>query len=214
MEAPNASASSHGRPSSVILQTRLHRAPAILEDKALAETLTNFINEGYGTSSIYPATHWDYQPIRFHTPTEIHEMVGTDGLIAAVYQTQADGDQTDPVAAASITRWHGDMDGTGGQDEDGWEIKAVTTKSGWAKMGLVGWCIEAMTQDLITQEKEKGDNGERKLKLWLHAVEEVNGDYWRRRGWRDVRGFSRPVGYWGSKFGFRLAVLIKEIDVD
>ncbi|KAK7190361.1 uncharacterized protein CC84DRAFT_1167530 [Paraphaeosphaeria sporulosa] len=210
VEGSNRSASPDRKSSPPIVQTHLHRASDILKDNALAHTLTTFINEGYATSSLYPSTRWDHQPVRFHTPTDIHDMLGTDGMIAAIYHISREGGQTEPVAVASISRWHGDMDGVGAQDEDGWEIKAVTTKSGWGKMGLVGRCIETITQDLIAQEQS---HGEEKVKLWLHAVEEVNGDYWRRRGWNDVRGFNRPEGYWGSKFGFRLSVLLKEVDV-
>lgn len=141
-------------------------------------------------------------------------MLGPDGMLAAVYHVEDGGEKTTPVAVASVSRWHGDMDGVGVEDEEGWEIKAVTTKSGWGKMGLVTRCLNALTEGLAVQQRSlTGEQGQVALNLWVHAVEEVNGDYWRRRGWVDVRGFDRPVGYWGSRFGFRLSVLLKEVDV-
>lgn len=100
------------------------------------------------------------------------------------------------------------MDGVVAENEidAGWEIKAVTTKRGWYKMGLVGRCIGAMSEELLRQAGGK-------VKLWLHAVEEVNGEYWRRRGWKEVRRFTRPAGFWDSKKGFQLVVMVKEVSV-
>ncbi|KAJ4300038.1 hypothetical protein N0V90_005287 [Kalmusia sp. IMI 367209] len=134
-------------------------------------------------------------------------MLGEDGMIATVYAAKSSPpekiDQDEElVAAAGVSRWHGSFDGIGADSEEGWEIKAVTSKSGWGKMGLVGRCIDALTSSLIALEKEKLEKDgeeEGKVNLWLHAVEEVNGAYWRRRGWKDVRYFDEPVGAWGNK---------------
>lgn len=148
-----------------------------------------------------------------------------------------------PVACACASKWLGDLGGqNAGKEDGGWEVKAVTSLPAHRRAGLVGKCLEAVNVELVRREKEgraatsksneggaggkengKEGEGEGKeegkrdtLKVWVHAVEEYNGDYWRRRGWRYVRGYDLPAGHFispGAPTGFRLAVLIKEVDV-
>lgn len=154
---------------------------------------------------------------RFSSPTAIHDTLGADGIFAVTYADDL------PVACASVSRWNGDMEGRGEEaGEEGWEIKTVTTRMGWMKKGLAGRCIAELTEELVRQERERGRNGNgegeedgrRKLRLWIHVVDELNWEYWRRRGWEYVRGYERPAGEMGSKHGFRLLVAFKEVDID
>ena len=77
-------------------------------------------------------------------------------------------------------------------------------------MGLARKCVDVLIEGV---GKKEFDDGEGTIKLWCQAVDEVNGNYWRRRGWVDVRSYPRPAGIWGSKFGFRLAVLVKDVKI-
>lgn len=188
------------------LQTYVYHAHDLLANTPLAAQLMAFVNAGYDNHTIYPQTHWERTATRFSDVSELHSALGPTGLLATAC---IDGT---PVASASAARWSGDMDGVGGAGEEGWEIKAVTTKAGFEKRGLAGRCIAALTEEIARGRREEVGGG--RVRLWVHAVEEVNGGYWRRRGWREVRGFERPVGYWGSRFGFRLVVMVKEVDVE
>jgi hypothetical protein len=154
------------------------------------------------------------QSDRLSSPDSIHHSLGEDGLFAVVY----DPDTQIPVACAATKRWTADLEGYAEEGESGWEIKMVTTHIDWMKKGLAGQCVDALIDELARQQKcklksESTGSGV-KLNIWIQAVECLNGPFWLKKGGRLIRSYNKPVGHWGSKYGYRLLVLLREIDVD
>ena len=104
-------------------------------------------------------------------------------------------------------------------NDETFDMLLMTTKEDWMKQGLQGRCISALTEELVVREREQQrsehriKNEKQKFLLWVHCVEEINGEYWRRRGWVEIRKFGREAGTWGSSRPFSLLVMIKEIDI-
>ncbi|KAH7120903.1 hypothetical protein B0J11DRAFT_407372, partial [Dendryphion nanum] len=147
---------------------------------------------------------WDMSDDRLNDGDDLLDTIGDKGVLAVLY------DKDEPIASAAVASWKGDMEsGSVGRNETGWEVKLVTVKIGYMKQGLAGRCINALEEHLLTQQKETLGDGP--LRLWIQTVDDVNGDYWRRRGWKNVRSFEKPVGYWGSYHGFHLMILLKEL---
>lgn len=194
---------------------RIHHASDIRADPTLAATLTAFVNEGYRYLSPANKERWiPDSSDRLSSPDSIHHALGDDGLFAVVYDP---GTQT-PVACAATKRWEADLEGYAEEGEAGWEIKTVTTRVDWMKRGLAGLCVEALVDELARQEKSRRENvatpSQRPLNIWIQAVECLNGAYWLKRGGKLIRSYDKPVGHWGSKYGYRLLVLLQEIDID
>lgn len=204
-------------PSSTPLQPRIHSVSAIRCDPALEQTIRSFVNEGYKYIAPKDASGWESDTFdRLPTADSINRELGEDGFFAVMYDPN---DDTKPIACAATTRWKCDLEG-GGVGDEGWEIKTVTARAGWMRGGFAGRCVDAIVKELQRQSREsvefqhqcKGSN-ERKLKVWIQAVECVNGAYWKKKGWTDVRAYEKPVGHWGSKEGYRLLVLLQEFEL-
>lgn len=194
------------------LVTQLYHAKDIGRGSELAAKLTKFVNDSYRGSNTYDPERWniDEEKPRFETDYEIHDTLGEHGLFAVAY----DGDE--PVASAGTAPWKGDFEGIG-KEEGGWEIKTVTVKVPYMKKGLATKCIKVLQDYLLENMGEEVHNKgveERTLKFWLQTAECVNGEYWRRRGWRDIRAYQKPIGFWSSRTGFRLLVMVKELGLD
>jgi hypothetical protein len=191
------------------LQLRVHHASEIRADPALARTISTCVNDGYRYMSPKVALSWDPSPIeRFPTANSIHESLGEDGIFAVLY------DGTTAIACAAVKKWIGGFKEYLVVGEEGWEVVAVTTQVQWMRRGLAGRCVDALIEELIRQarEDEKRESG-RKLQVWIHAIEDLYGPYWKKKGWKEVRAYERPVGDWGSKLGYRLLVLLQEFEV-
>jgi hypothetical protein len=192
-------------------QPLLYHASAIRADSNLASALRSFINEGYRYLSPESAKNWStvYGGDRLPNPDSIHQVLGDDGLLAVVF------DGVTPVACAAAQRWKHDHEGYAEPNEDGWEILMVTTHVDSMRRGLAGRCVDALVGDLVRQARDdQSRNGQAPLKVWVHAVEDLNGPYWRKKGWKEVRSYTRPAGHWGSKNGYCLLVLLQEYDVN
>ncbi|KAH7072744.1 hypothetical protein BKA63DRAFT_49413 [Paraphoma chrysanthemicola] len=188
------------------LQPTLYSAFALLCSPTLAHTLTAFVNEGYRSTPLRHPLHWDTEiDDRFPDANSIHKCLGLDGIFAVLYDPQ---DSSVPIACASMTRWSGDLVTFAAEGESGWEIKTVTTHRDWRGLGLPGLCVDALVQRALRME----DENDRKVQIWLQAVEELNGEFWRKKGWTEIRGYDRPVGHSGSKMGYRLLVMLQEFE--
>jgi hypothetical protein len=194
---------------------RIHHASAIRADSTLAASLTAFVNEGY--KYMTPANKERWEPDlsdRLSTDGSIHQALGDDGLFAVVY----DPDTQRPVTCAATKKWTADLEGYAEEGEIGWEIKMVTTHIDWMKRGLAGQCVDALIDELARQEKLRCKGGTRTshepLNIWIQAVECLNGPFWLKKGGKLVRSYNKPIGHWGSKHGYRLLVLLREINVD
>jgi hypothetical protein len=201
--------------SNVQLILRIHHAPDISADYSLAANLTAFINEGYRYMSPANQERWDREgDPRLSSPESIHQALGDDGMIAAVYNAAAQ----EPVACAATKRWLHDLEGFAEEGEEGWEIKMVATHIHWMKRGLAGQCVDALIDDLARQERvRRGKDtaaSQLSLNIWIQAVECLNGAFWLKKGGTLMRSYDKPIGHWGSKYGYRLLVLLREIGIN
>jgi GNAT superfamily N-acetyltransferase len=200
----------NGASNVLTLQPRLHHASAIRADPTLTQTITNLVNDGYRYMSPINAVNWSHCPReRLHSSSAIHELLGSDGLFAVIY------DEGTPIACAAATRWTGGFKEHGVFDEEGWEIVTVTARKEWLKRGLAGACVDALVTELVRQvrQNEKRDKG-MKLQLWVQCVECLYGEFWRKKGWVEERAYVKPAGDFGSKMGYRLLVMLQEFGVE
>lgn len=187
----------------------LHHASAIRADTELARTITALVNDGYQYISPHNASRWHASESgRLSTPNAIHEALGHDGFFAVAYDAR---DKITPVACAAAKRWTHDLEGCTAGGETGWEIITVTTQVGWRRRGLAERCIDAIVAGLVGAARAEGD--EETVQVWVQAIEDTNGLYWRKKGWRDVRAYEKAAGHWGSKCGYRLLVMVQEYTV-
>jgi len=90
----------------------------------------------------------------------------------------------------------------------------VATRGEWMQHGLAGRCVDALARELIRQTREdKVREDGVKVKIWVHAVEDLNGAYWEKKGWAVVRTYDKPVGHWGSISGYRLLVMLRNFEL-
>lgn len=196
------------------LTERLYHAKEILADPILAATLTAFVNKGFMAQTHIPhaVKIWgSFSASRFRSPNEITEMLGPDGLFAVIYNGEA------PIAVAGGVPWKQGSQELALEGETGYEIKTVTVDPTVVKKGLATRCMGVVIKKLIEIEKktraESGTFSDGKLKLWIQSTEYVNGDYWRGRGYRDVRNYEMPAGFWSARIPFTMLVQAKEVDI-
>ncbi|KAH7402099.1 hypothetical protein DE146DRAFT_455200 [Phaeosphaeria sp. MPI-PUGE-AT-0046c] len=203
------------------LELRFHHASSIRASPTLAESIRAFVNEGYSYMTAERKLRWEYiYGARLPSPETLFETVGEDGMFAVLYhRIHQDDDEArreerwseKPIACAATKRWKGDLEncrGDKGAEEEGWEILTVTTLPEYMRKGHAGTCIDALVEKLQTQAREGGCE---KVTIWTQAVEELNGRFWKNRGWvEEVRSYEQPVGHWGSRYGYRLLVLKRD----
>lgn len=197
------------------LTPRIHYASAIRADTTLAASLTAFVNEGYRYVAPANKERWDADTDdRLSSVHSIHQALGADGLFAVIYNP----DSQEPIACAATTIWEEDLEGYAEDGETGWEIKMVTTHVDWMKRGLAGQCVDALIDELARKERVKREDDNAALygplNIWIQAIECLNGAFWLKKGGLLMRSYDKPVGHWGSRYGYRLLVLLREIDVD
>jgi GNAT superfamily N-acetyltransferase len=198
--------------SSSQILLRLHHASEIRADTTLANILTTFVNKGYRYFTPETALRWNRSAMggeRLKDSAAIHDTIGHDGMFAVAYDAR---DGTTPLACAAARQWTHDLEGVSAAGEKGWEVVTVTTRADWMRRGLAGQCIDALVEELIRRARE--DGSDERLQVWVHVVECLNGAYWRKKGWAEVRTYEKPAGHWGSKFGYRLLVLRRDFEVN
>ncbi|KAF2751571.1 hypothetical protein M011DRAFT_483461 [Sporormia fimetaria CBS 119925] len=116
------------------------------------------------------------------------------------------------IACAAIVPWTGGSSeptvyADPSAQESGWEIKAVCVDASprYAKTGLA----VRMTEFLTKWAREKSVNG--KVEIWIITGEIMQGDYWRRRGFGEVRRAWAKPGVWGAHERFEMVVLRKVV---
>lgn len=129
------------------------------------------------------------------------------------------------VACAAAVPWTGGWLKDGPKSEEGWEIKAVCVDGDtkYARSGLAVQLLSFLAEHLISQMKlqlrEHIDNEEKEhvqgsLVLWIQAAECLNGAYWRKRGYQEIRRSTQGEGVWGCQTSFELVVLKKTVQFD
>ncbi|KAL5121440.1 hypothetical protein ACEQ8H_000511 [Pleosporales sp. CAS-2024a] len=120
------------------------------------------------------------------------------------------------VACAAAVPWNGGWTKEGAGKEEGWEIKAVAVDGHerFLKKGLAVQVMAALEEHLIEQTKKQHHHASdlpKGVTLWILAAECINGAYWRRRGYREVRRATEGQGTWGCKTTFDMVVFRKEV---
>ncbi|KAF2854698.1 hypothetical protein T440DRAFT_464843 [Plenodomus tracheiphilus IPT5] len=203
------------KPSPTQLQPRIHHFSELIAAPDIAERIRNFVNQGYRYFAPENTSRWEPCVDRLVDLPSFHKQLGDRGLIAIIYDPD---NSSIPIACAATSPWDGGFDGGYSPDEldGGWEIKIVTTKEGWMGKGLAGKCVDALFAEVVRLERVDLSrvDADRKLRFWIQTVECVNGAFWRRKGWKDVRGTDHEAGWFGSKEGYRLLVMTKKVDID
>jgi GNAT superfamily N-acetyltransferase len=210
-------------PQTKALYTHIYTTSDLKSNPTLTTAIINFENASYRNRQSYPESHWGDIPDRFPTPEALYSSLGPHGFVAVISTRGASEEEEgrEVVACACASPWKGDLrldpyEEKGSDDEvvkeaaeeQGWEIKGVATHAAWLRKGLAGRCIAAIEKEVARLEKES------KIRLWIHAVEEVNGEYWRRRGFTEVRRSKTAPGVFGATFGVELVVMVRDIDLE
>lgn len=117
------------------------------------------------------------------------------------------------VACAAAVPWKGGWAGEGAGIEEGWEMKTVCVDGDvkFLQKGLASQVLKALEDHLISNMKiqpQKTCAGEDRgqLQLWILAAECLNGAYWRRKGYVEMRRKTEGVGVWSCKTSFDMVV--------
>ena len=130
------------------------------------------------------------------------------------------------VACTAAVPWAGGWDKEGAGSEMGWEMKAVCVDGDarYLRRGLAVRVLGALEERVVEMERgcrreegsaARGDQSgdvarEGVVAFWILAAECLNGAYWRRRGYEEVRKRVHS-GIWGCKTSFEMVVLKKEV---
>jgi hypothetical protein len=132
------------------------------------------------------------------------------------------------VACAAAVPWKGGWAKEGASTEDGFEIKAICVDrdAKYLRRGLAIQLMDCLQNHLIQLANSRNrDHGENcasgtgletdekraRLTLWILAAECINGVYWRKRGYREVRRTTEGAGTWGCQTSFDMVVLRKVV---
>ena len=197
----------------LLTPTRLKSNPA-LTDKIIA-----LINDAFERSKISEPKKWE-GPSGKRFPTRdsyLEGLIGETGIVAVTF------DDEEPVAVAAAVPWKGGWEKEGASVEQGWEIKAVAVHGDarYLHRGLAVELYAFLQQYLIKQEKARlsknpelkagGQSLLRHVTLWILAAECINGVYWRKRGYQEVRRKTCGKGTWGCLTSFEMVVLRKDV---
>jgi hypothetical protein len=183
---------------------------------ALIDDTTELINDAFNRSRLPDPEKWEGAQ-RFPTHESYFEMLGEEGVVTAIF------DDTRVVAVAAAVPWKGGWKKEGAGVEEGWEIKAVAVHGDakYLHRGLAVQLYTSLEQHLIKQERsrlsEASGQGlaDKKLTghvvLWILAAECINGAYWRKRGYRELRRDTCGPDTWGCLTSFEMVVLAKEL---
>jgi hypothetical protein len=158
---------------------------------------------------------------RFPTNELYFEMLGSDGVVAVIFDSSSqDGEGDKVVAVAAAVPWGGGWKKEGAGVEEGWEIKAVAVNGDkkYLGRGLALQLYASLEQKLVARSKRLGVSsiGRRfeqndRLTLWILAAECINGVYWRKRGYELVRKDVALPPTWGVQTSFEMIVLRKDV---
>jgi hypothetical protein len=204
--------------------------------------LSALINDAFLRSKMPDPEKWNLTPgRRFPTHESYYEMLVDKTIVALIFDqnvhskdvsksledgqaniAKVGGDAVGKVVAcAAAVPWKGGWAKEGAGKEEGWEIKAVAVDGDaqYLHKGLAVQVMGALENALIDQAKrqpskmileetQKPDC----LTLWVLAAECINGAYWRKRGYREIRRSTEGNGTWGCKTSFDIVVFRKDVE--
>ncbi|KAF1951547.1 hypothetical protein CC80DRAFT_480754 [Byssothecium circinans] len=129
------------------------------------------------------------------------------------------------VACSAVIPWSGGWEKEGAGTETGWEVKAVAVDEDemYLGKGIAIKLLADIEKYLIDKERvvTKGisryaqenaalDVDRGILNLWLLVAEDLNGEYWRRRGYSEVRR-KTCSWIWGCHTSFDMLTMRKQV---
>ncbi|KAH7082858.1 hypothetical protein BKA63DRAFT_138953 [Paraphoma chrysanthemicola] len=128
------------------------------------------------------------------------------------------------IACAAALPWKGGWNKEGAGTEEGWEIKAVCVAGDekYLRKGLAVQVMQVLEDELVKNAKAqlravaKGEGSVEEARrdsvaLWILAAECLNGAYWRKRGYEELRRSTEGNGTWACKTSFELVVFRKQV---
>ncbi|KAJ8116153.1 hypothetical protein OPT61_g2361 [Boeremia exigua] len=208
--------------SSTLSPPTLYTLPDLQSNPNLTTKITNLINTAFARSKKPDPIKWGKNPkTRFPTHASYFDMLGSEGIVALLYDE--DTAERKVVATAAAIPWQGGWKHEGAGDEEGWEIKAVAVDEDarYLRRGLAVQLYAFLEQCLVLKAKELGvsTTGQRfgqtdRLTIWILAAECINGAYWRRKGYEVVRREAVEAPTWGVLTGFEMVVLRKDVEFE
>jgi hypothetical protein len=187
----------------------LHPAD-LTSNPALTTRIITLTNTAFTRSRAPNPEKWQHDSVRFPTSESYHAILVESSIVSLIY----DGDEV--VACAAAVPWKGGWAKEGAGKEEGWEIKAVVVsgEERYARKGLAVRVMGKLEEYLVGSEKARrqGEVGKGCLTLWIIAAECINGVYWRKRGYREVRRSLETEGTWGCLTSFDLVVLRRDVE--
>jgi ribosomal protein S18 acetylase RimI-like enzyme len=195
----------------------------------LVTEITDLVNDAFTRSKLSDPVKWGDSPQKRFPSNDVYfEMLGQEGLVAVIFDDNAEEPGIEKlaerqvgakskkvVAVAAAIPWQGGWKKEGAGVEEGWEIKAVAVDGDakYLRRGLASQLYNSLEQHLVFIEKYRPARSER-LTLWILAAECINGVYWRKRGYSEVRKETCQAPIWGCETSFEMIVLRKDVSLD
>lgn len=206
----------------------LYRPSDLESSPALVTQIIDLINDAFTRSKLSDPVKWGKAPKkRFPENNAYFEMLGQTGVVGVIFdrdaKTQGAEKACKVVAVAAAVPWQGGREKEGAGVEDGWEIKAVAVDGSaqYLHRGLAVQLYTFLEQHLVLHTSKAGIsttgrqlNEKDQLTLWILAAECINGVYWRKRGYREVRKNTYYAPTWDCETSFEMIVLRKDVPLD
>ncbi|KAG9185798.1 hypothetical protein G6011_07129 [Alternaria panax] len=193
----------------------------------LSKFVTQLVNDAFHRSDEIDPVKWNNTTSRFSNEEALHTLLGHEGSAIALIFDEADiaknfekaigNENRRVVACAAAVPWKGGWAKEGAGKESGWEMKIVSVDGDpkYHHRGLAVQLLKFLESCLVANERKvsqrAGKLGEGVLTLWILAAECINGEYWRKRGYQEVRKKVEGPGVWSCKTSFEMVVLRKDV---
>lgn len=199
---------------------------------ALKTHLEDFISDAFLRSQLPWPERWDFTLRRFRPGTDLVDMLGGEGLLCVIYDDNEEGPKIEQgtgrvVACAAAIPWQGGWMKEGKGVEEGWEIKTVCVsgEERYAGKGLAIKVMSVLEENVIRRElartaaSDAADHtvGDTKTSetgaftFWVLLADCINGPYWKKRGYKEVRRSTVGEGTWGCKTAFDMVTSRKVV---
>ncbi|KAF2649248.1 hypothetical protein K491DRAFT_683995 [Lophiostoma macrostomum CBS 122681] len=209
------------KPSPPTLLTRAD----IEGDQTATIQIMDLVNAAFLRSKQGESDKWE--GVRFDHSDKLFDMLGDNGVMSVIYDREDrdgynDSNASTIVACAAAVPWGGGWNQEGRGIEEGYEIKIVCVNGDakYVKTGLASQVVPHLADYLVARETRRtgdektGSNNEHQsthLSLWILAAESLNGAYWRKRGFLEVRRETVGPPVWGCTETFDMVVFRKDV---
>ncbi|CAO2650227.1 Nn.00g015190.m01.CDS01 [Neocucurbitaria sp. VM-36] len=212
-------------------------------DRNLVASIIRLANDAFLRPKKLDPVKWSSTGLRFPTIESYLEMLDEKSVVALLFDdsinknkvglNEFEGTETGDgrwagkkvIGCAAAVPWKGGWTKEGAGIEEGYEIKAVCLDGDakYARQGMAVQLLAVLEQDLVAQkrlqrrgsvDRNGNEPAEGKLTLWILAAECLNGVYWRKRGYQEVRRSTQGPGVWGCQTSFEIVVLKRDVRFD